>query len=257
MGAGERAELVTRVEAALTEAWRRQCGWIPGGQSAYVDGLLVCRSLLPDPMLSTTVVRRDPLDCAAAVESAARLFAIVGVPLAVEVAEGARPQLEQALANRGMGEVVRRPAMVAAVDSIRATVPPDGLKLGPVGSATGLATVREVQVRAFGLLPEVAEGLLHENILHTAGVHQFGAWLDGQLVGCLTMQIDDQTAGLFGVATDPDHQGRGVATALTATALVKARKLGADLAWLQSTEAGMGVYERLGFETIVDFVVWR
>ncbi|MCP5029795.1 MAG: GNAT family N-acetyltransferase [Actinomycetia bacterium] len=256
-GAGERANTVARIEAGLAEAWRRQCGWIPGGQSAYVDGLLVCRSLLPDPTLSTTVVRRDPVDHPAAVESAARLFSIVGIPLAVDVAEGLRPRLEQALVDRGMGEVARRPGMVADLGRVELDVPPVGVRVGPIETFAELALVREIQTAAFGLAPAVAAGLLHDDMLATSGVYQFGAWADDALVGCATMHVDDRAAGLFGIATHPDYGGQGVGTAVTRGAMAAARGLGADLAWLQSTEAGLGLYQGLGFETVTNFVVWR
>ena len=217
----------------------------------------MCRSLLPDPTLSTTVVRRDSTDYPAAIDSAARLFSIVGIPLAVDVAERVRPGLEQAMADRGMREVARRPGMVADLGRVDLEVPPVEVRIGRVTTAAELAGVREVQHAAFGLDPAVAEGLLHDDMLTSPGVYQFGAWLDDALVGCATMHIDDRAAGLFGIATHPDHQRRGIGTDVTRGALAAAVKLGADLAWLQSTEMGLGVYEGLGFETVADFVVWR
>ncbi|MCP4084272.1 MAG: GNAT family N-acetyltransferase [Actinomycetia bacterium] len=256
-GAGERANTVARIEAGLAEAWRRQCSWIPGGQSAYVDGLLVCRSLLPDPTMSTAVVRREPDDHAVAVDSAASLFSIVGLPLTVDVADGLRPRLEQAMVDRGMGEVARRPGLAVDLDRVELAPSPVDVRIAPVSSPAELAAVREVQTAAFGMPPEVMAGLLHDDVLATSGVYQFGAWAEATLVSCATMHVDDRAAGLFGIATHPDHQRRGVGAAITSAALAGARDLGADLAWLQTTDAGLGVYQSLGLEPIVDFVVWR
>jgi ribosomal protein S18 acetylase RimI-like enzyme len=63
-------------------------------------------------------------------------------------------------------------------------------------------------------------------------------------------------SGVFGreasvlfVNTDPSWRGRGVARAMTATALRAARTGGARRASLVATEAGTSLYRRLGFES--------
>jgi ribosomal protein S18 acetylase RimI-like enzyme len=52
------------------------------------------------------------------------------------------------------------------------------------------------------------------------------------------------------VNTHPRWRGRGVATAMTATALLAAREAGATRAVLDATDAGIGIYTRLGFKTV-------
>ena len=56
---------------------------------------------------------------------------------------------------------------------------------------------------------------------------------------------DDVNA--FFVSTDQQWRGRGVATAMTATALREAHRRGGRLACLDASEAGRAIYERLGF----------
>lgn len=58
------------------------------------------------------------------------------------------------------------------------------------------------------------------------------------------------TAGVFFVSTDPGWRGRGVATAMTAAALRGAVDEGARRASLDASEAGVGIYLRLGFTAV-------
>src|SRR6476659_7421379 len=61
--------------------------------------------------------------------------------------------------------------------------------------------------------------------------------------------------GLFGVATPPEHRGRGYGAALTAAAARDGFAAGADLAWLQSSRLGLPVYRRLGFREVETYVL--
>jgi ribosomal protein S18 acetylase RimI-like enzyme len=52
------------------------------------------------------------------------------------------------------------------------------------------------------------------------------------------------------ISTDTGWRGRGVATAMTAAALRAAREAGATRAVLDASDAGRGIYTRLGFEAV-------
>jgi GNAT superfamily N-acetyltransferase len=52
------------------------------------------------------------------------------------------------------------------------------------------------------------------------------------------------------ISTDRRWRGRGVATAMTAAALLAARKAGATRAVLDASDPGRGIYSRLGFSAI-------
>jgi GNAT superfamily N-acetyltransferase len=68
-----------------------------------------------------------------------------------------------------------------------------------------------------------------------------GVWVVGE-------NVDADTPG--------PHRRRGYGAAITAHAALDARAAGAKWAWLQSTEAGHRVYERLGFTTLERWPVW-
>ncbi len=59
----------------------------------------------------------------------------------------------------------------------------------------------------------------------------------------------EATASVIFVNTDPDWRRRGIARAMTATALRAARQAGARSAGIDASDAGRELYLRLGFET--------
>jgi predicted GNAT family acetyltransferase len=60
-----------------------------------------------------------------------------------------------------------------------------------------------------------------------------------------------------GVATPPEHRGRGIAGWLMARALAAARREGALSASLRASAAGAPVYERLGFRDLGFVEMWE
>jgi GNAT superfamily N-acetyltransferase len=70
----------------------------------------------------------------------------------------------------------------------------------------------------------------------------------GGEVACVLATADHGTdVGVYFVATDPAHQGVGLARRLMRVALAAARERGLKTASLQSSARGKPVYEALGF----------
>lgn len=66
-------------------------------------------------------------------------------------------------------------------------------------------------------------------------------------------------AGIYTVITVADARRRGYGAAMTRRALLAARDADLRIATLQASEAGLGIYERMGFRTICTFRIheWR
>lgn len=62
--------------------------------------------------------------------------------------------------------------------------------------------------------------------------------------------------GVFNVATPPTERRRGYGAAITAHTVREGLAGGARWAWLQSSQSGLSVYERLGFRTIEAWPQW-
>jgi ribosomal protein S18 acetylase RimI-like enzyme len=81
----------------------------------------------------------------------------------------------------------------------------------------------------------------------------FVGYLDDQPVATSELFIGGGVAGLYSVATRKDFRRRGIGSALTWAAADHARRQGVSTMVLQSSDAGKGVYARLGFRACCHF----
>jgi ribosomal protein S18 acetylase RimI-like enzyme len=81
-------------------------------------------------------------------------------------------------------------------------------------------------------------------------VHHFVGYFDHAPVSCLTLSLQNATARIDDVGTMPEHQHQGYATQLILHVLNFAKALGADICFLESSQAGIKVYKKLGFEAL-------
>ena len=72
----------------------------------------------------------------------------------------------------------------------------------------------------------------------------------------LSMEAGPGSAGIFNVATPPAHRGHGYGAAATARAVAASSTQGATWSWLQSSSAGHGIYQRLGFRDVELWPCW-
>ncbi len=78
-----------------------------------------------------------------------------------------------------------------------------------------------------------------------------GAYLDGELVGCVALRAVDGSEGakvqLRQMAVDPDHQGRGIGAKIVAFAGELAAERGFGQIILHARETAMGFYQKAGY----------
>jgi ribosomal protein S18 acetylase RimI-like enzyme len=113
----------------------------------------------------------------------------------------------------------------------------------------------EVDAAAFGGEPAMTRRFLPDAVLDDPAQRVYAARADGRLVGAGESTTVDGVLGVFGVATLPDFRRKGIGAALTAF-LIEDGAGDADLAFLDASELGLGVYRRLGFEITSTWEVW-
>lgn len=79
--------------------------------------------------------------------------------------------------------------------------------------------------------------------------------VEGEVVATALGFTDDGVTGVFNVATAPEHRGRGHGAALTARVVRDGFREGSTLAYLQSSDSGYGVYRRLGFRDVEEYLL--
>lgn len=198
-----------------------------------------------------------------------RVFAFVtGVPAPLfngcVLIEGASPSaLDEALwwvARSGLpfrvfadGEPATALNSVLAAHSLdRDTDPYPGMILHPVPDPPSPPAHIEV---AEGLAPGLAT-YLPASFPDDVDVRVFSAWVDHQPAGVSIAIRTGEVSGVYGVGTRPQFRRSGVGTALSWAAVDAGREWGCEAIVLQATAAGLPVYERLGFRTIVRYATF-
>jgi GNAT superfamily N-acetyltransferase len=243
-----------RMAEGLPAAWETLVRAINGGTVERVDGLVLTLTNLPDPQLNSAFVERAPEDPGAALAAASQVFADHDQRLGIDLPRGWYPDLERAAAELGMELVVSRPGMTAPVAAIAPAAPPSGVELLPVAGERDLEEFWEIQAIVFEMKPEVVRGYVGIGALGSPGVALFLARSEGTAVASSVSITSDGAVGIFGISTLPEARGRGIGAAVTAAAIDAVRGE-ADLAWLQASEEGEGVYRRMGFRPVVDWDV--
>jgi GNAT superfamily N-acetyltransferase len=126
---------------------------------------------------------------------------------------------------------------------------PEGIEPGPVAPAVAA----ELNDLAYGYGPDgFRAGLAGET-----AIRWHGAYAGDRPVCCVgTIAVGDDCC-VTGVATPPEHRGRGIAGWLMVRALAEARDEGMATASLQATRAGAPIYERLGFADFGYVEMWE
>ncbi len=126
---------------------------------------------------------------------------------------------------------------------------PEGVEAGPAD----FSTCADLNDRAYGFGPDgFAAGIAGET-----SIQWRGAFAGSEPLACVgTIAIGDDCL-ITGVATPPEHRGRGIASWLVQGALADARERAMTTASLQASRAGASIYERLGFRDLGFLEMWE
>lgn len=92
---------------------------------------------------------------------------------------------------------------------------------------------------------------IHENALkRNINLRHFSLYKQEKPIASITLSMHDAIARIDDVGTLPEFQGKGYASALMRYVLSEAKRLGARHCFLESSDSGLGVYQKLGFEPL-------
>ncbi|MFC4810525.1 GNAT family N-acetyltransferase [Paenibacillus sp. GCM10023250] len=160
--------------------------------------------------------------------------------------------LTKALAAHGLNKVDEVSGMSLSLTGWTHEEPAiPGFTVRPVRTQAEMAWFRQIVPPIFGFQGEAADVLVRINEAAAIGgnpaFRHYAGFVDGQLAAIATAVRDGETVGIYNVATLADYRRRGLGSALTAHALREAQASGAQLAVLQSSRMGEGVYRAIGF----------
>jgi GNAT superfamily N-acetyltransferase len=243
-----------RIAAFIPAAWGRRVAAC-GGTVHEVDGLTVCMTGVPLPPFNPTLVAHLPADPQDAVARAERVYEGTGLTIGIDLEASIHGPVRTAAERAGLTMIESRPGMTLPVRDAVRIEPPEGVELFRVEDPALLDELVEVDAAAFGGEPDVVRRFLPDAVLDDAAQRVYAARVDGRLVAAGESTTLDGVMGVFGIATLPEFRRRGIGAALTSY-LMQDRAHEADVAFLDASDLGLGVYLRLGFDASSTWEVW-
>ena len=123
------------------------------------------------------------------------------------------------------------------------------IKVTKVTSDNNLKLWGKVFQEGFSLPDTITEMFLNLfKLLESSYLDNYIAIFQEQPVAIASVLYYGGIAGTFNVATLPGYRGQGIGTTITLVPLIDAKKNGYEIAWLESSEMGVNLYKRIGFQ---------
>ena len=146
------------------------------------------------------------------------------------------------------------PVLGMNLDGWRAEPPGDAIELDWVADRAGFDEASRVMFAGFGMPDSIFDAFADRFSMTVLGPNASQrivvARIEGRPVSTALGFVLDGVLGIYNVATMPDAQRRGGATAATRAVIEDGIARGAVAAILQTSEAGRKVYERIGFHDV-------
>ncbi|HRI44948.1 MAG TPA: GNAT family N-acetyltransferase [Fimbriimonadaceae bacterium] len=188
------------------------------------------------------------------VEAIARELAATGQPSCVIFADGLRSEAEQAARQNGFAHEETMPAMAVEIDSLAPCRLPEGYhfeRFEPGDDAEDWAAAFAIGYELPQCVADVFSPLaVPIDAAEDADVQFFRVSHEGRTVAVSALIRGHGVAGIYCVATVPEHRRCGLGAFATAEPLRAARKQGYRIGVLQSSSMGHAVYRGLGFEDV-------
>jgi N-acetylglutamate synthase len=238
--------------AALASTWALLAATLRQGWAREVGRAMAIVTTVPVPTLNGVWVTREDTP-QEDIEAGLEEVAAAGVPHCLEARPGCRAAATTIAGRRGLVAEPDIPLMatVGPVERPR----PAGLVVRELEPAQAWLHC-QVAGPAFGAAPDLLAGLITPAVLNAPQVRGYVGEVGGEaVVTAMSVTLED-AVGVFNVATLPAYRRRGYGAAATARAINDGLQAGASWGWLQSTEAGYGVYQSLGFTTLESWPCW-
>jgi GNAT superfamily N-acetyltransferase len=236
-----------------------------GGEILSVGETIGYFSGIPFPLFNGTVRPRFPV---AKVGEAIDAFIAHArsrqVPMLWHLTPGSEPEdLGERLEARGFQFLDLVPGMAVDLARLPAADLPSDLSIERVRGLDSLRLFSSVLCKAFGMPSWLEDPWVQ--LLGSAGFDDnasllhYVARLDGELVAVSSVAYAAGVAGIYSVGTLEAYRGRGIGRAMTLAPLLDARDRGYRVGILNSSEIGLSIYRRLGFEQCCEIqqYLWR
>jgi GNAT superfamily N-acetyltransferase len=247
--------VITSIDDLTPQLANNRAYWLSwGSTSAVDDDLPIYRSDLPHIMLNGVLRARD-VDVDSAVRRARR--ALDGATWLWWYHPGdSDAGVADELVDRGATSVGTVPMMAVQLGVVPDVPAPPGVRIAPARTDEELAAFAATYLVPNGMTAADADAAAKVEIARTGRYedqHRYVAWVGAEPVACGVLSLSHGVAGIYNMATLPEYESRGIATALTARLLREAKLRGMHVACLTASPRGAVVYRRLGFTKVSEY----
>jgi GNAT superfamily N-acetyltransferase len=245
-------DLIRRCHRNAIASYRSFADATEGGRYIERPGLVLIDTGAADSMGNAAFVTRPPEDPPGLIGDVRSFFSDGGRPWVIiafpEAAEAIRP----AATAGGLLDEGSFPGMV--LDPLPGTVPdpPAGYRVETVRTLSELRLFERTGSAAYGFDYSEPDARWLERPDLTLFLGSVGP----EAVALGALIVSEDIAGLAYIGTLATHRRRGFAEALVWRAVQEGRRKGCDLAYLWATPIGRLVYDRMGFQRILDYRLW-
>jgi ribosomal protein S18 acetylase RimI-like enzyme len=246
--------LVRAIKANRFE-WYEYLGRSPKAEFYSSPGLIWLLTGTPFPLMNTVIrtqLKRDNVN--EIIEETVAHFKSKNVISFTWWAEpGTQPtDLGDRLLAHGFTYAEGPPGMAVDLLALNEDITaPSDLRIRHVGDAGTLKQWVSTLISGFELPNSSSEGGFFDLLIGLGfdlPLRNYVGLLDGEPIATALLFLGAGVAGIYGVATVPKARRQGIGAALTLAPLREARAMGYRIGILHSSEIGLGLYRRLGFQ---------
>lgn len=183
-----------------------------------------------------------------------------GIPMSWFVGPMSKPEdLGDHLENHGLVHTGVNPGMAIELNSINEDISwPEGLRIEQLRDERTTRDFYDVLLpvnRMRDFTPRFLK--MERNIDPSIPRYCYVGYLEEEPVTTSVLLPSLGVAGIHGVATVPEHRGKGYGTAISLHAVRIARNLGYKVGVLVSSKMGYRIYQRLGFKEYCRLEIYR
>lgn len=233
----------------------------PGGSVEKIGGLTAVRAGAPGPRLNVVFAFNRPTSVREVREGIERLFLRTRTEFRVVTLPEALGELQPIIEEAGLTERDVVPGMVLHPIPDGRHAAPEGLEIRQVSDPQGVSDLIQTGAVGLGVPPERLEAwrpaLLAGAVGRGPRSSSYVGYVEGKPVATSTRITTGDVAGIYFVSTLPEFRRRGYGQSMTWRAIEDGQSAGCALSYLQASEMGRPIYERMGFRFFEEYSEWR
>jgi len=259
-----RTDRRAHTERVLTQAFDNATGVFralarlsAAGVSDEVDGAVLVHTGSSVGAFNPAFVTRLPDDAGAMFRHIDAFYSEHGSPSVVYARGSDAPALDPYASAAGYARVANERGLLLSLEELELAEPRADLAIIAVRDAETLGVFLEVSARAFEVPADWLGGLDAERLPAVTGLTLYLGLDNHEPVSTGALYVSGSMAGAHIIGTVAEHRRRGIGEAMTWRVIRDGVSAGCVACALTSSEMSHGMYERMGFEHVVDYAAWE